>query len=109
MKEQLRKRMGAYVQGLRKDLGITQRSLSDACGWDYYTYVSQIERGRDPLPEKDVATAADILNVPRYEFARTLLAHYHPDLYLAMYGGVHPEKWRTATDWKNHKHDPATP
>jgi transcriptional regulator with XRE-family HTH domain len=46
--------IGAVLRAARQAAGLTQEALSRACGVGYTT-LSQIERGRRPLPEEALA------------------------------------------------------
>lgn len=82
----MRRRYGAKIQEMRETLGLTQRDVAEALGLDYYTMVSQIERGVSKIPVQDVARWALLLRQNLKEF--TILYTYwnEPDLYSGIFG-----------------------
>src|SRR5690606_25932830 len=42
----LRKQAGRHLRNLREQAGLTQRELAAAVGFEYYTFISQLEGGR---------------------------------------------------------------
>ena len=84
----LRRRAGSYLRGLRTDAGLTQQQVAKALGWDYYTMVSQIERGISRLPPEDMASYATTLGVDLAKMAKDLLEFYDPHMHAAMFGDV---------------------
>lgn len=98
----MRRRAGAWLRGLRTDAGLTQQQVAKALGYDYYTFISQIETGYGRVPSEDWTTWAAILRVPSSDFAKTMLSFYDPYAYRAIFGGPHPveeaRQWRAKED-----------
>ena len=82
----LRRRAGAHLRGLRVDAGLTQQQVAKALGWDYYTMVSQIERGISRLPPEEMPLYAATLGVDLATMAQELLAFYDPHMHAAIFG-----------------------
>jgi DNA-binding XRE family transcriptional regulator len=45
-----RKDAGNWLKKLRTDAGITQLAIAQACGYEYVTFISQIEAGKGRIP-----------------------------------------------------------
>lgn len=82
----MRKRFGAWLKTRREEVGITQRDIAAKCGYDYYTMVSQIERGLARVPAEDILTWADLLQVDPKQFGKLVLYWTDPHVYHAVYG-----------------------
>lgn len=82
----LRKEAGQLLKGMRERKGLTQRELASKVGFDYYTFIAQIEAGRGRLPPERYAAYARALDVPSQEFVRTLLKFYDPVTYSHLFG-----------------------
>lgn len=82
---ELKSKAGAYIKGLRKDAGLTQLELSKALGYDYYSFISQVEQGVARVPPDSYNAWAKALNVPVGDFVKTLLRYYEPEMYDALY------------------------
>lgn len=80
----LRKQAGRYLRNLREQAGLTQRELAAAVGFEYYTFISQLEGGRGRLPSGQYIAFSKALNVPLDEFVRVLVRYYDPITYYAM-------------------------
>lgn len=84
---QLKVRAGAYLKGLRSDVGLTQLELSKKLGYDYYSFISQVEQGVARVPPDSYKLWADALEVDVSEFVKTLLEFYEPEMYEAIFHG----------------------
>lgn len=84
--KKLRKQAGLYIQGLRKDAGLTQNELAKRLGLDYYTFISQVENGFNRVPPESMSEWARALKVDQQEFAKKLLSFYDPHMYQALFG-----------------------
>lgn len=82
----LRKQAGKYVKGLREAAGLTQMEVTKKIGVDYYTLVSQVERGLARIPPDKIADWADAVGVDRKMFAQRLLEHYDPFMWQMLFG-----------------------
>jgi transcriptional regulator with XRE-family HTH domain len=80
-----RKEAGQFVQRLRLKAGLSQLELAKALGYEYYTFVSQVESGAARVPAESLVAWAKALNVDVKPFARTLLRHYDPHTYRALF------------------------
>ena len=83
---QRRREIGQWLKGLRLGLDMTQSELAKAVGMDYYTYLSQFERGDSSVPEHLFAPMAKALKVDRVVFARRLCKAYNPYLWTELFG-----------------------
>jgi DNA-binding XRE family transcriptional regulator len=83
----LRKQAGAYLKSIREKAELSQNDLAKKVGLEYYTMVSQIERGQARLPPDKQMTWATALRVDPQEFARTLLRYYDPYTWQILFGG----------------------
>lgn len=81
-----RKEAGLYVRRLREKTELTQRELAMKLNFDYYTFISQVESGAARVPPESMELWAKVLEVPKQEFAKTLLRHYDPHMFEALYG-----------------------
>lgn len=83
----LRAEAGEYLQGLREAAGVTQLDVAKAIGVDYYTLVSQVERGVTRLPPAKMADWAKALRIRnKVAFAKRLLKSYDPATWTMIYG-----------------------
>jgi DNA-binding XRE family transcriptional regulator len=80
----LRKKAGRYVKELREAAGLTQAQLAKQLGFEYYTFISQIETGLTRVPPDKLPLFAEALRVPLKEFALELLKHYDPHTHAAI-------------------------
>jgi transcriptional regulator with XRE-family HTH domain len=76
-----RREAGFYLKQLREATGLSQREIAALAGFEYYTFVSQIETGAAKLPPAQMKRYAEIVKAPPREFAITLLRHYEPHHY----------------------------
>ena len=84
----LRKEAGMLVKKLREAIGLSQRELANKVGFDYYTFISQIESGRGRVPPTAIKAFAEALGVPVRDFAIDLMRCYDPITYELIFGTV---------------------
>jgi transcriptional regulator with XRE-family HTH domain len=82
---QLRKEVGAWLQGLRANAGLSQAELAGRLGLKQATFIAQLENGYGPIPFEQVAAWAKALGVPPAEFARKLLSFYEPEVHRLLF------------------------
>lgn len=75
---ELRKEVGLWLKELREKAGLSQRDLARLVGFQYYTFISQLENGRGRIPSEKFAVWADAIGIDRKVFVRKLLRHYDP-------------------------------
>jgi transcriptional regulator with XRE-family HTH domain len=83
---ELRKGAGQYVKQLREAVPMTQQELAKAVGMDYYTTISQIERGQTRVPPDKIEPFAAALQVDPKTFAQRLLMYYDPHTWKILFG-----------------------
>lgn len=83
----LRKQAGAYLKSAREKAELSQNELAKLVSLEYYTMVSQIERGQARLPPDRQQAWAEALRVDPQEFVRTLLRYYDPYTWSILFGG----------------------
>ena len=69
-RQDLRKRVGAFLRKRREELGLSQGDIIKTLGYTSRNSVSNLETGREGLPAKRIYAWADILQVPRDAFFR---------------------------------------
>jgi len=74
----LRKACGRWLKALREDAGLTQMQLARTLGYDYYTFISQIEGGKGRVPADQYETWARAVGADPQDFAKTILRYYEP-------------------------------
>jgi transcriptional regulator with XRE-family HTH domain len=85
--KQARKEAGAYIQKLRLKADLSQLELAKRLGYPYYSFISQVEGGVVRLPPDGLRAWARALGVDVETFAKTLLRHYEPYYFDALFGG----------------------
>src|SRR5687768_1392780 len=80
-----RKEAGAWLKKLRKDAGITQLNVARACGYEYVTFISQIESGKGRIPPEKYETFAKVYNVDSRWFAQNYLRHTDPYMFKLLF------------------------
>lgn len=83
---ELRQEAGRWLKDLREARGLSQRSLANRVGAEYYTFISQIEAGRGRIPPDRYAAWAAALGVEPKTFVQTLLRYYDPVTYAIVFG-----------------------
>lgn len=78
--------LGAYIADLRNARGMSGQELADAAGMGSRQFISAIETGQTSVPPERVVGLADALNVPRAEFAATVLRYQNPWIYAELIG-----------------------
>ena len=81
----LRQQAGRWLRALRERVGMSQKELASAVGFDYYTFISQLESGRGRLPPGQYIAFSTALQIPLHEFVKTLLRYYDPLTYYALF------------------------
>lgn len=77
----LRQQAGIWLRERRAEAGLSQRALASHVGFEYYTFISQLESGRGKVPSDRYAAYADAVKVSRRDFAITMLRYNDPDTY----------------------------
>lgn len=83
--ERLRKEAGQLLKQMREKQGLTQRELAEKVGFEYYTFIAQIESGRGRIPPERYEAYARALEMPSRDFVRTLLRYYDPVTYAHLF------------------------
>ena len=83
---ELRKEAGVWLRSKREEAGFSQRELAAKVGFEYYTFISQIESGRGKLPADRYESYAEALDVQPREFATTMLRYNDPHIYGMIFG-----------------------
>jgi transcriptional regulator with XRE-family HTH domain len=86
----LRKEAGHYLRRLREKADLTQHQLAHAVGIEYYTMISQIERGLARVPPDRLHVWAIAVGVEPREFAKRLLRYYEPYSWQIIFGSHAP-------------------
>lgn len=79
--QELRRKSGEWLREKRAQAGLSQRALGKAVGFDYYTFISQIESGRGRVPPERYEGYAKALGVTPKEFATVMLRYNDPITY----------------------------
>ena len=83
--QQSRNEAGRWLKSLREGAGMSQKQLAQAVGFDYYTFISQLESGRGRLPQGQYMAFSQALKVPLREFVKTMTRYYDPITYYALF------------------------
>lgn len=83
--QMLRQQAGRWLRALRERAGMSQRELAKAVGFEYYTFISQLEGGRGRLPPAQYVAFAEALDIPLHDFVKTLMRYYDPITYYALF------------------------
>lgn len=78
---ELRKQAGLWLREKREAAGLSQRELANLVGFEYYTFISQIEAGRGKVPADRYERYAAATKVAPREFAVTMLRFNDPHTY----------------------------
>ena len=81
-----RKDAGNWLKKLRTDAGITQLAIAQACGYDYVTFISQIEAGKGRIPPEKYEAFAKVYNVDSKWFAQNYLHFTDPYMFKLLFG-----------------------
>lgn len=84
--DRLRREAGVELKRLREHRGLTQREVAEQVGFEYYTFIAQIESGRGRLPPDRYEAYSVALGVPRQDFARMMLRYYEPVTFELLFG-----------------------
>lgn len=84
---QLRREAGKWLKDKREEAGLSQRALAAAIGFEYYTFISQLESGRGRVPAERYEAYARALNIEPREFAITMMKYNDPLTYELIFGG----------------------
>jgi transcriptional regulator with XRE-family HTH domain len=88
----LRREAGLWLKALRKNAGLSQRSLAQAVGFPYYTTIAQIEVGKLRLQPDRYEAYAQTLNVDTQDFIKQLMSYYDPVTHRALFGKSKPSE-----------------
>lgn len=83
----LRKEAGHYLRRLREAAKLTQHQVAQRVGIEYYTMISQVERGASRVPPDRLQSWAEALGVDTREFTKRLLRYYDPYSWQIIFGG----------------------
>ena len=93
-----RKKAGLWLKSKRISAGLSQRQLAEKIGFDYYTFISQIESGRGKLPTDRYEKYAQGLGVSPKEFATTMLRFNDPQLFKMIFDGQPADDQRESSN-----------
>jgi transcriptional regulator with XRE-family HTH domain len=80
-----RKETGAWLKKLRKDAGITQLAVAQACGYEYVSFMSQIEAGKGRIPPEKYECFAEAYGVDPQWFAKNYLRLTDPYMFKMLF------------------------
>lgn len=83
---ELRRQAGQWLRERREAVGLSQRELAGKVGFDYYTFISQIEAGRGKVPSERYESYAKALSVRPREFGIMMLRFNDPHTYGLIFG-----------------------
>jgi transcriptional regulator with XRE-family HTH domain len=95
---ELRKQAGLWLRQKRETAGLSQRELAGAVGFEYYTFISQIESGRGKVPADRFEAYAKAVKVDAREFAMTMLRYNDPHTYGLIFGVEQPAASKGLSD-----------
>jgi transcriptional regulator with XRE-family HTH domain len=78
---ELRKEAGLWLREKREAVGLSQRELAIKVGFEYYTFISQIESGRGRVPAERYERYAKAFRMSPRDFALTMLRFNDPHTY----------------------------
>jgi transcriptional regulator with XRE-family HTH domain len=81
-----RKDAGNWLKKLRTDAGITQLDLARACGYEYVSFMSQIEAGKGRIPPEKYETFAKAYKVDPKWFAQNYLRFTDRYMFKLLFG-----------------------
>lgn len=82
----MRKRFGALLKQMREEAGLTQQQVAAELGYDYYTMISQIERGLARPPADDLMKWSELYKVDPRDLGKLTLYWTDPFVYQSLYG-----------------------
>lgn len=74
----LRRQAGRWLKQKREERNLSQRQLADLLGFEYYTFVSQLETGRGRIPPERYVDWAKALDMDPRDFVYVLMRYYDP-------------------------------
>lgn len=74
----LRRLAGRWLKQKREERNLSQRQLADLLGFEYYTFVSQLETGRGRIPPERYVDWAKALDMDPRDFVYVLMRYYDP-------------------------------
>lgn len=74
----LRRQAGRWLKQKREEKNLSQRQLADLLGFEYYTFISQLETGRGRIPPERYADWARALGMTPRDFVFVLMRYYDP-------------------------------
>jgi transcriptional regulator with XRE-family HTH domain len=92
--KRLRAEAGDYIRQLRTKREMSQLDLANRLGYDYYSFISQVENGTARVPPETLREWARVLGVSPKDFATTLLRLYEPFYFDAVFGVEHKSRSR---------------
>jgi hypothetical protein len=91
-----RKKTGEWLKKLRINAGITQLELARACGYEYVSFMSQIEAGKGRIPPEKYEIFAKSYKVSNVWFGRNYLHLTDPYMFEMLFGS-NRELWGDET------------
>jgi len=79
--QKLQAEFGIYLQMVRADKRLKQKTISQRLGYDSSNFVSRVEQGRSPIPFDRIIDYAYAYEIPVHEFARLAIVTQHNDLH----------------------------
>lgn len=89
--QDIRRKAGKMLRGLRDAQGMTQKDVADAAGIEYYTFLSQLESGMGRVPPDMYEPLAKAYKVDLKRFAQAMLYWYDRATYKALFGAPLPD------------------
>ncbi|WP_367715673.1 helix-turn-helix transcriptional regulator [Nitratireductor sp. GISD-1A_MAKvit] len=89
---QLRREAGRWLKDKREEKKLSQRQLADLLGFEYYTFVSQLETGRGRIPPERYVDWANALGIEPRVFVKTLMRYYDPITFNILFSDEIPQK-----------------
>ena len=79
--QKLKEEFGIYLQMVRADKRLKQKTVAQRLGYDSSNFVSSVEQGRSPIPFDRIIDYAYAYEIPVHEFARLAIVTQHNDLH----------------------------
>ena len=83
--QELRIAAGLWLKEQREAAGLSQRELARILGFEYYTFISQLENGRGRVPTNKYRDYASAVGVEAKIFVKKLLSFYDPVSYEVLF------------------------